>query len=176
MKEQNHEHLRDEEVLWAIIDKKELAVDLQQHLLECQVCNAKVEEFREDLQGFGLKAKQAVPPFSRPVKLPAVKPSSAGHYGGWLPFFGAAAMAGLVVFLYFMGMKTLTPVQFTTLQSQEALLEDEALMREISEIVEYPLSKDIYEITGENGTGYDEDFLDFVVPDMQDDFQSDFFI
>ena len=85
-------------------------------------------------------------------------------------------MAGLVVFFYFMGMKTLTPVQFTTLQSQEALLEDEALMREISEIVEYPLSKDIYEITGENGTGYDEDFLDFVVPDMQDDFQSDFFI
>jgi hypothetical protein len=176
MKEQNHEHLRDEQVLWAVIDKKELAVDLQQHLLECQVCNAKVETFRQDLLGFGLKAKQAVPPFSRPVKLPAAKPSGDRHYGGWLPFFGAAAMAGLVVFFYFMGMKTITPDQFPTFQSQEALLEDEALMREISEIVEYPLSKDIYEITGENGTGYDEDFLDFIVPDMQDDFESELFI
>jgi len=176
MKEQNHEHLQVEQILWAVIDKKELAVDLQQHLLECQVCNAKVEEFRKDMQGFGLKARQAVPPFTRSVKLPAATASRDGHYGGWLPFFGAAAMAGLVVFFYFMGMKSITPVQFNTLQSQEALLEDEALMREISEIVEYPLSKDIYEITGENGTGYDEDFLDLIVPDMQDDFQSELFI
>jgi hypothetical protein len=30
------------------------------------------------------------------------------------------------------------------------------------------------EITGDNGNGFDEDFLEFVVPDILDDFQSEF--
>ncbi len=36
--------------------------------------------------------------------------------------------------------------------------------------------EDMYEITGDNGTGFDEDFLEFVVPDIQDDFQSELII
>jgi Mg-chelatase subunit ChlD len=35
-------------------------------------------------------------------------------------------------------------------------------------------AEDMDEINGDNGTGYDEDFLEFVVPDIQDDFQSEF--
>ena len=81
-------------------------------------------------------------------------------------------MAGLLVFFYFMGTKTMIPSEFATLQSQESLLEDESLMRQISEMVENPLSEDMYEISGENGIWFDDDFLQFVVPDIQDDFQS----
>lgn len=172
MREDNDKHLQDEQVLWAIIDRNELGEDVQQHLLLCQHCKGKVAQFSDDLQEFGDKARQAVPPYSRPIKLPAAKPSKAGFNGGWLPFFGAAAMAGLVVFFYFMGLNTITPAQFPPLQGQESLLEDEVLMREISELVESPLSGDIYEIIGENGSGDDEDFMDFIVPDFQDDFQS----
>ena len=77
-------------------------------------------------------------------------------------------------------------------------------MREIAELVEVPLPEDVYaitgdngtgftedlyeisgdngtdaaenmdEITGDNGNGFDEDFLEFVVPDILDDFQSEF--
>ena len=76
------------------------------------------------------------------------------------------------VFFYFMGLNTVNHLQLSPLQGQESLLEDEILMREISELVESPLSGGIYEIIEENGNGYDENFLDFVVPDFQDDFQS----
>jgi hypothetical protein len=176
MKEQNSAHLQEEQILWAVIDEKELSGDDQQHLLECPVCKRKIERFRDELQELGQKAWQAVPPFSRTVRLPSEKPATVSHNAGWLPFFGAAAMAGLLVFFYFMGMETMAPTKLTTLQSQESLLEDESLMREISEMVEYPLSKYIYEITGENGVGFDEDFLQFVVPDIQDDFQSEIII
>lgn len=176
MKDLTNGHLRDEQIIWAVIDKQELTGDARQHLQECEACNTKVEQFSGDLQEFGREARQAVPPFSGTVKLPAAKPSRGSHYGGWLPFFGAAAMAGLLMFFYFMGMQTVTPVQYTMLQQQESLLEDEALMREISEMVEYPLSDDIYRITGENGAGYDDDFWDFIVPGMQDDSQTEFFI
>jgi len=173
MTELNHEHLQDEQILWAIIDKTELGEEVQQHLLSCQHCKGKVARFNDDLQEFGDNARQAVPPCSRTVKLPAVKPSRSVFNGGWLPFFGAAAMAGLVVFFYFMGLHPVTPVQLSTLQGTESLLEDEVLMREISALVESPLSGDVYEIIGEeSGTDYDEDFLDFIVPDIQDDLQS----
>jgi len=64
----------------------------------------------------------------------------------------------------------MSPV-YTPLQSPGISLEDEYLMDEISEMVENPLSDELYEITGENG-GFNEDFLQFVVPDIQEDFQS----
>jgi len=172
MKSGNNVHLQEEQVLWAVIDEKELSEVEQQHLLTCPVCKKQVALFKSDLQEFGQKAYQAVPPLSRPVKLPGEKPSSVRHNAGWLPFFGAAAMASFVVFFYFMGLQTTVPQHVTTMQSQESLLEDESLMREISEMVEYPLSEDLYEITGDNGAGFNDDFLHFVVPDMQNDFQS----
>ncbi len=65
--------------------------------------------------------------------------------------------------------------QLTALQSYETLLEDEYLMEEIFEMVENPLSDELYRLTGDNG-GFDDDFLQFVVPDIQEDFQSKHFI
>jgi hypothetical protein len=170
MKEQIQEHLRDEQIIWAIIDIQELAEAHQQHLLECHLCKEKVDRFSNELDEFGQKVRGAVPPLSRQINLPAVEPSRVRHQDGWLPFFGAVAMAGLVVFFYFMSIKTVVPVQFSTGQSQESLMEDEGLMQEISELIEYPLTEDIYEVTGKNGTDYDDDFLDFDEPDIQDDF------
>ena len=75
-----------------------------------------------------------------------------------------------------MGMKTMLSPTLTTLQNQESLLEDESLMREISEMVEYPLPENLYELTGEHGISFEEDFLEFVVPDIQNDFQSEIII
>ena len=173
MKEQNH-HLQEEQISWAVIDENELAVNDRQHLLACRVCQMRVEQFRNELQEFGQEARQAVPPFSRPVKLPGKEPARVSQSPGWLPFFGAAAMAGFVLFFYFIGMETIPLTKSANLQNQEILLEDETLMREISEMVEYPLSEDMYKISGNNGSGFDDDFLRFVVPDTEDDFQSEF--
>jgi hypothetical protein len=157
MKVQDQKHLPEKQILWAVIDEKELSGEEQQHLAGCPLCRNKVGQFKEELQLFGQKANQAVPPFSKPVKLPDEKPVNVSHNAGWLPFFGAAAMVSFVVFFYFMGMKTMPTTNLATLQNQESLLEDESLMREISEMVEYPLP----------------DFLQFVVPDIQNDFQSE---
>ena len=172
MKVQDQAHLQEAQVLLAVIDEKDLAGSDQQHLRECPVCKREVERFRDELQEFGQKARQAVPALSRPVRLPSTKPGRVNFNSGWLPFFGAAAMAGLLVFFYFMSMKTMIPYEPAVVQNQGNMLEDETLMREISDMVEYPLSEDMYEISGDNGSGFDDDFLQFVVPDIQDDFQS----
>jgi hypothetical protein len=173
MKGQNCSHLQEEQILWAVIDGQELAVAEQQHLRECPLCKRRVAQIQDELQEFGQKARQAVPPFSQPVTVPEKKTAVSSHNTGWLPFFAAAAMAGFVVFFYIMGMETLTPVQLTPLQSQDSVLDDETLMRQIAELVEDPLSEDMYEVSGEDGTDFDEEFLQFLVPDIQDDFLSE---
>jgi len=176
MKEKNHDHLPEGQILRAVVDEKDLPGEDQQHLRACSVCKRKIEQVRGGLQAFGKKAGQAVPPFSRPVRLPSEKPARISQNAGWLPFFGAAAMAGLLMFFYFMSMEIMPRPGLITMQSQENLLEDESLMRQISEMVENPLSDDMYEISGENGVDFDEDFLQFLVPEIQDDFQSELLI
>lgn len=173
MKTQNHAHFKEAQIIKAVIDDRDLTEEEEKHLFECPTCKRKVVQFKDELQEFGQKAREAVPPFSQPVKLPPEKASITTHNTGWLPFFGAAAMVSLVVFFYFMGMTTTPPTQLTTLQNQESLFEDEALMQEISDMVDNPLYEELYDLTGENGVGFEEDFLRFVVPDIQDDFQSE---
>ena len=83
-------------------------------------------------------------------------------------------MACLVLFFYFLGMESMSP-RLTPYQSTNALVEDEYLMEEISEMVENPLPETLYEITGDNEV-FDDDFFQFMVPDIQEDLQSEYLI
>ena len=174
MKSQNQSHLDEKQIIRAVIDEKELAGEDRQHLLECQHCNDKVAWFKDELQEFGDNVRVSVPPLTKNIILPREEATPVSYKSSWLPSFGAAAMAGLVLFFYFLGMETMSP-RLTPLQSPEALLEDEYLMEEIFEMVENPFSDSLYEIIGDNG-GFDEEFLEFIVPDIQEDFQSKYFI
>jgi hypothetical protein len=176
MKLQNQAHLNGEQIIRAVIDEKELAGADRQHLLECQLCNKKVAWFKDELQELGKNAGLSVPPLTKNITLPREERTPVSHKSSWLPSFGVAAMAGLVLFFYFLGMESMSP-RLTPFQSSssEALVEDEYLMEKIFQMVENPLSDELYEITGDNG-GFDEEFLQFVVPDIQEDFQSENFI
>ena len=170
MKSQNQSHLNEEQIIRAVIDEKDLTGEDRQHLLDCRLCKSKVALFKDDLQELGDDAKVSVPPLTKNISLPGDEATSLSYKSRWLPSFGVAAMAGLVLFFYVLGLETMSP-KFIALQSPEDLLEDEYLMEDILEMVENPLSESIYEITGVNG-GFDEEFLQFVVPDVQYDFQS----
>ena len=176
MKEQNSSHLREEHIIRAIVDEKDLDGTHRQHLLDCPDCSTKVARFRDELREFGDNAGRYAPPLTRKIKLPEAKPARRSRNVGRLPFFGAAAAAGLVVFFYLMGMQTGTQPRLTNLQSLENQPENGYMMLEVSEIIDDPLYEDLYEITGENGIGFDEEFMQFVVPGSEDDSQSEFFI
>lgn len=173
MKVQEEHHLQRSQVQRAIIDENDLGEMARQHLRQCPVCRTAVAQLREELQQFEERTGLAVPPLSRPVRLPADRAAGTAHANNWLPFFGAAAMAGFVVFFYFMGLQTGPTVGPGPLPGQDGMLEDESLMREITKLVEYPLSEDLYEISGKSSNGFDDDFLHFVVPDTEEDFQSE---
>lgn len=173
MKSQGKIHLNEELISLAVIDEQELGREEQQHLMTCRICNTKVKQIKDELLEFGENVLLAVPPSKKNVIMPLEEPAPASHKSSWLPTFGVTAMAGLVLFFYFLGMESMSP-RLTPHQSAKVLMEDEHLMEQISEMVENPLPETVYEITGDNG-GFDEDFFQFMVPDIQEDLQSEYF-
>ena len=174
MKPQNQAHLQEEQIIRAVIDEQELDGADRQHILKCRVCREKIAWFKDKLEELGENAVLAVPPLKKNITLPSEELTPASNKSGWLPTFGVAAMACLALFFYFLGMESMEP-GLTPYQGAELLLEDEYLMEEIFEMVENPLSDTLYEITGDS-EGFDEDFLQFIVPDIQEDSQSKYFI
>jgi hypothetical protein len=170
MRKQNDEHLLQEQIIWAVVDEKELSEGDQLHLMGCQLCQGRASQLMAELQVFGERAKFSVPLLTKVPQMPAPERSTAKYRLSWFPFAGAAAMAGLVLFFYFMGINDMSP-ELTTVQGPDGLLEDEYLMQEISEMVEHPLPEELYEITGDPAD-FDDDFLQFVVPDFQENSQS----
>jgi len=175
MKSHNNTHLNEEKITRAVIDEQELDRADRQHLAACLICHKKVTQIKDELQELGDNALWAVEPLRKNVILPHEEPAPASHKSSWLPTFGVTAMAGLALFFYFLGMESMSPTRLTPYQSAEVLMEDEYLMEEIFEMVENPLSETLYEITGDN-EGFDEDFLQFMVPEIEEDFQSEYFI
>jgi len=168
-------HLDEGQINRAVIDEMDLPEQYRLHLAECEVCRKQVEQVKNKLYQFGEHVRSSVPPMTKNVSLPYEEAIPASHGSGWLPSFAVAVMTCLILFVYFLGMEN-RPLQITDTQSPEVqplelTFEDENLMDQIFQMVEYPLPDDVYEITGDNGGDFDE-FLEFIVPNEQDDLQS----
>jgi hypothetical protein len=92
MKVQEKEHLQRSQIRQAVIDENDLGAGARQHLRQCAICRTAVARFRQEMQEFGERANQAVPPLSRTLRLPDARLAGPAHAGGWLPFFGAVSM------------------------------------------------------------------------------------
>jgi hypothetical protein len=175
MKSPSQFHLDEDQINRAVVDETDLPEQNRRHLVECQVCRKRVEQVRTELFMFGEHARSSVPPMTKTVSLPSDKSVAAEHSSGWLPSFAVAVMTGLILFVYFLGVENrtlqLTDIKNLEEQPVEMTIEDEYLMDEIFEIVEYPLPDVMYEIIGDDGEDFDE-FLQFAVPNDQDDLQS----
>ena len=175
MKERNKFHLDDEQISRAVVDETDLDNDWRRHLAECQICREQVDRLRSDLLLLGEYAGTTVPPMTKHVFLPVEEPAKGGRGFSWLPSFAAAVMAGVVLFVYFLGIETtlrkMPEVTGPDVWNIEFTLEDEDLMDEIFQMVEYPMPEEMYEITGDSSADFDE-FMQFVIPDEQDEFQS----
>jgi len=172
MKTNSEKHLDEDQLLKALVDQQGLSQEFRMHLDHCRLCKGELENLRETLEIFGRKADEHVPAATRKVHL-----EDRGHKttGAWklfsLPSYGAAAVitVALLIFLWPRPDYLSETNQFA---SQGDFVEDEMLMQEIGELIENPLPKDFNDITSDMTIGFDDDFLEFVVPDFTDDVQS----
>lgn len=163
-------HLDEDQLVKALVEEAELPLPLREHLSTCPQCRANKQMFEQDLARLGQMAERASPSLIRQVSLPVGESRhSTGWWWGWRTSLGAAAAAALVVILVW-GVPILrnTPLGNGDMLAHE-MQEAEQFMTEIDLLVENALPPVYSDISAESNTGLDEEFIQFMVPSIEEE-------
>ena len=154
-------HLNENQFTLAAVDKTELSTEARKHLSECPQCREHMESMQRELTLFGSMAEDFAPQ-QRKRAFRYVKPHNTG---GWIWRFrtatGAATMVALAVTLiWWSPLSRTTPEVVTGVTFQES----DQLMADIDTLVDNALPPIHVYISGESGPEFDEEFMEFVVP------------
>jgi hypothetical protein len=153
------EHMTQDELIMAVIDKGSLTPEKHSHLAECPACRVRSERLAGDLNAMGDMAKAMAPPMQTTIRLPdARKFQPVRPWGPRLAY--GSALAAAPVF-------KITPGNKLEVLYQN-MLSDAKLMLEIDRMVENPMPDDwaAFDDEFEDG-GYDE-FMDGFGPGGDD--------
>lgn len=161
-------HLDEDQLLWALVDEAKLPPPLQEHLSTCPQCRAGKERFEQDLARLGQMAKRFAPLPRKRVSLPVkTRWSFIGWSWDWRACFGVAVTVALMIVIVWWS----APFRTTPGDSEHILVremdEAERLMTEISMLVENALPPVYLDICGRSDPGFDEEFMQFVVPSTE---------
>jgi predicted anti-sigma-YlaC factor YlaD len=161
-------HLDEDQLLWAVVDEAELPRLLQEHLSTCPRCRAAKESFEQDLAQLGQMAQRFAPLPRKRVSLPVESPRSSIVWSwDWRAYFGVAVTVALVIVIVWWS----APFRTTPGNSGHILVQEmeeaEQLMTDISMLVENALPPVYLDICGRSDPGFDEEFMQFIVPSTE---------
>jgi hypothetical protein len=168
MSSNRNSHLNEEQFLKAVLNDDELPWQIREHLESCSTCRSEKERLETELAQLGRMSRDYVPPSTRPFSL---NPEGEGPKLKWLPDWrvcgGAAVAAGLVLLLFWVFPSQIrTPEKGPTMLADE-VWESEQFMAEINGLVENALPPVYLDISGETDPGFDETFMEFLVPPIE---------
>jgi hypothetical protein len=171
MKKDTEKHPEESQLLMALVDEKELPPDIQKHFNHCQDCAGQLQILQEALETLGSKTEENVPPMTRKVYLEEENIGFMGwRYQFGLPSYGALAIVACALLIFFWPRPEYS--QNDQFSGSVDFVEDELIMQEIGNLIENPLPEDLKDMTSDMIIGFDNDFLEFIVPDFIDDVHS----
>jgi hypothetical protein len=167
MKKDMQEHLEQNRILTAFIDKTDLSPSEREHLEHCDACGRAVQVLAGQLRRVSDEALRHTPGTRVKVELPELEAKSwFGLYGKWIaaPALAAACIALLVIFLQ-PGIFS-APRPYGNVSLAEEATADALLMAEIDDIQQGGLSSPIDDASAVPASDIDddEDFLDDLIP------------
>jgi uncharacterized protein YbaR (Trm112 family) len=163
-------HLDDDQILWSVVDEAELPLPLREHLTACPVCQGNKDRLAKDLAQMGQMAERFAPLPKKPVSLPVEEPRSAIRWSwGWRTFLGAAVAATLALIFVWKAPIFRTPSGNNAGTVAWEMQEEEQFMTEIALLVENALPPVYQDISEESTPGLDEEFMQFVVPPVENE-------
>ncbi|MFO7666538.1 MAG: hypothetical protein R6V76_07970 [Desulfobacterales bacterium] len=169
MNKSNDSHLNKEQIYKAIIDESELLSSEREHLSGCSECRAELENFEQDLKLLRQTAERFVlPPKNRMV---FHEKTGKNSLFGWRTSFATAIMILFFVITMHSDSIKLLFYNKTNIVNSEIYSED-ILMTEVNNLVENSLPAKYFFISDDENIDYDEDFIDFVIPPIDDDLLS----
>jgi len=162
----NGTHFNEEQICKAIIDESQLLPSENEHLSDCAECRTAVESFEKDLKLLGQTAERFVPiPRKRMV---LHEKAGKNFLWGWRTAFTVAiTILFFVITMHSDSMKLLFHNKTDIADSE--LYSEDILMTEVNNLVENSLPAKYLFVSEEDNTDYDEDFIDFVVPSIDED-------
>lgn len=163
----NDEHINQDELIMAVIDKTSLTPEKQDHLAACQICRSASERLGCDLMSLGDMTKAVVPPMQTTIMLPEAKVREPARPWGLRLAYGSALAAALVVLMLAVPFFKVTPHNKMEVLYQN-ILSDAKLMIEIDRMVENPMPDAWADSGDDSEAGVDDDSIDDIVPDGDD--------
>ena len=161
-------HLDEDQILRAVVDETDLPRSVREHLSTCSLCRANKERLEQDLNRLGRMAERFTPLPGERVSLPEPKPRGSVDWS-WnrRVAFGAAAMTALlIIFVWWSPLLRTTHETGTGTLIQE-FWESDRLMTDVGMLVENALPLVFLDIIGEPDSEFDEEFMQFVVPPIE---------
>jgi len=164
----NDEHITQDELIMAVIDKTSLTPEKRDHLDACRICGSQAERLGRDLTSLGDMVKAVVPPMRTAITLPEAEVREpARPWWGMRLAYGSALAAALVVLILAVPVFRVTPDNKMEVMYQN-ILSDAKLMLEIDRMVEDPMPDAWAASYDESEAGEDEDSIDDIVPGGDD--------
>ncbi len=139
-------HLSEDELLTAMIDKDDLPITARDHLSECPQCREQMKTLEGELDTLGRMAERFSPRQRKQVSL-NVKPHRAGRWFWGLGTAGATVMVALTVtLLWWSPFSQTMPKALNGVTFQET----DQLMTDIDKLVDNPLPQVYLYIAGES--------------------------
>ena len=173
MNASNEQHLNEDQLLRAVIDIQDLTAPLRGHLAGCRQCLDQKARFEADLGRIGKMAQQAAPQLRKRIILPAresKKPVWA--WSVWKGAFAAAAVTAVLVLAIWLPIQMRSPLPGDSANLAREMQEAAKLMAEVDMLVENALPPVYNNISGETAPQLDDDFMQFLIPSIEDDPQA----
>ena len=165
MKREEKPHLDEEQLSRAVVDEADLSTSLRKHLSQCSECLGAKERLELDLTGLGRMAARLAPSPRRRVSLTPITKTTRRTLT-WRFAGGPALGMALVIIVagWFFLFRTTSQDRLTALTVE--MWEDYDLLTEIEALAENPLPLSLQITAEESYSTFDEDFVDFLVPDI----------
>ncbi len=162
-------HLNETQLLQAVTDEAELHNNMRDHLADCPLCRADKQQLEQDLKRLGQLAGHFTPSPLRKIHLPTKESSSLIHWAwNWSPVLRMAISAAIIIMVMWPGVIKYSSKEGDQMMSSEIWHTDQ-LMEEVALLTENALPEVYQAISGEHYSGIDEEFIQFVVPSIEDE-------
>ena len=166
----NEQHLDEQQLIQAIVDAKDLPHSMQTHLASCSQCRSSKESFEQELARLGQIAEGYAPKPQKKIVLPVHEVRSTRWTflnWNWRHVIGAAATVAAVLIIFWGTTIVRNLTEFGTAGGPSELMEAKRLMTEVNMLVDNALPPLYLEISAESKPDYDEEFYQFLIPQIE---------
>ena len=170
MNAENHAHIEEKRLLTVVIEDDRTTTAEEQHLAHCQKCRSAIDDLKTDLKSLRRARERFTPERRRRIVLPESTPSVrfGGLSYGWRAAAGVAVMFCLAVVLWWQVGPRPDRMPPETARSVAALPTD-PVMLETRLLAENAMPAAYRAITESLDGGFDQGFIDFVIPPLDEE-------